>query len=724
MEDNLGIFDEEGKNINPLTGEPYKNIYYEREKKTYKDYMEIVKTRTTIYGKRFELVDLIRKHQILLLESGTGSGKTLAFPQIVLHAVGYNKRVAITNPKKKPASDAAVSKSKFMDVELGTYVGYRFKNNSKFYNKTNPGIWFVTDGWVLQKIITDSPLLEEFDALILDEVHERGIQVDLLLFEVKEILKKRPNFKLILMSATIDVDKYRDYYVGDGFDFVYAHGGGTQPNGKVIEYFSKNEIIPTRKGIPVVSKETSAIIAREAYNAFKELKKSYQGAKTLIFIRGIADGNTTKEVFDTYAQKDFREEKIRPLEVIMSSTDEKTTELFTKSDTCLEKGKYTHCLIAATKIFESSITIDNLVFCIDSGLDKNSFYYPDKRVTNLETRYITQDAYKQRKGRVGRTMDGFFYGLYTKKQLEEFPKFKTAPIQQENISRYLMRWMAKSLYAKKPFTYKDTNVASLSYVLNLLFEPPEEERIEFMLQELEEIGIVRVEGTKYFPTRLSELISFYGTDDIYAAKMLFMSYFFNCNIDIAYIVAIMFDLCENDLNKLFVNVKDKKIQKQIKTKFGSSNTLLSVLNLYLEYWCKDEFDRPGWCQDNNVNYTIMSEMEDIELDRYVIKFNTKYSKYPTKKKEDYRDIERAIYWGFEGKNAKRDKDIFYLKKKVVAKLGRDEHLYTGEASYVGYTTCDGNEGNFEIQNVFDIPDWWYEEYMEVKKVGFYEFYGI
>ena len=181
---NIGIFDPDGKNPNPLNNLPYSQQYKELSK---------MWTSLPAYSFKKEIVDKIKNNDVILVQSGTGSGKTVLTPKLALHCLDYKGSIIVTLPKKDITKSTADFSAKTLDVELGEYVGYQYRGESVKSDKTV--LLYSTDGSIISMIFKD-PLLLSVDILIIDEAHERGVQIDLLLYLIKNAIKiRKENFK-------------------------------------------------------------------------------------------------------------------------------------------------------------------------------------------------------------------------------------------------------------------------------------------------------------------------------------------------------------------------------------------------------------------------------------------------------------------------------------------------------------------------------------------------
>ena len=182
----IGILDPKGLQLNPLTGEAYTNMYYnpnmpiDEHNPTYTFHSEIW-SNFPMYTKRMETIKAIYENQVVLIISGTGSGKTVLTPKFALHSMNYQGRIAITNPKRLPSKANAIYAAQQLDVKLGKEIGLKYKgSDSAHYSVNDAKLIYCTDGYVLARLRYD-PMLSDFDCVIIDEAHERNVNIDLLL---------------------------------------------------------------------------------------------------------------------------------------------------------------------------------------------------------------------------------------------------------------------------------------------------------------------------------------------------------------------------------------------------------------------------------------------------------------------------------------------------------------------------------------------------------------
>ena len=196
----IGILDPDGKNNNPLNNNTYSENY-KILSKIWKNFPAYKYAKDILHG--------IKHNQVILVVSGTGSGKTVLIPKFALHILDYKGKIAITLPKQIIAKSAAEFAAATLDVKIGEHVGYQYKGESKHSKDTK--LLYATDGTIVAHLMSD-PLLLEFDTVIIDEAHERKVQIDFLMYLLRNVLQNRPTFKVIIMSATINAEVFESYF--------------------------------------------------------------------------------------------------------------------------------------------------------------------------------------------------------------------------------------------------------------------------------------------------------------------------------------------------------------------------------------------------------------------------------------------------------------------------------------------------------------------------------
>jgi HrpA-like RNA helicase len=444
----IGILDPEGIQINPFTREPYKNLYNNPEMSnrpgTYAQIAENWWTKLPVYTKRNEIINLILENQVLLVTAGTGSGKTALIPKLALHALGYDAKIMVTVPKIILATETADSSAQMSNVILGEEIGYSTGPQKKFTDKTK--IIYATDGTLTQKLTRD-PLLKEYDMIIVDEAHERGINIDLILLGLKKAMLKNKNLKLIVMSATAKAETFINYFKDD-FKFHYFKSPPT-PNFPVDEIFLEKPVNKIEKDGTFrdvnFEKITEVLL--------KILLTTDDGA-ILVFVTGSKELDKGCQMIEEAVKKANKENKVKLICKGMASGTSKGNKDIAISNVLYKEMGYNRKVVFATEVVESSITIDGLKYVIDTGMANKSWYDPAGNINMLKKKYIAKANHTQRKGRVGRTQPGTCYNLFTEEEYEKFMEFPIEPMLNNDLINYILKFLNSDEISHTPFPFK------------------------------------------------------------------------------------------------------------------------------------------------------------------------------------------------------------------------------------------------------------------------------
>lgn len=386
-------------------------------------------------------INSLNENQVTLVISGTGSGKTVLIPKFTLKYLmkKYEKpiKIAITNPKKLTTIYNAEYSAQTLDVKLGDLVGYKFRGAPENMNGDNVRLLYSTDGLLLSQLLKDK-LLSAFDCVIIDEAHERQVPIDLLLYFLKDVIKQRPEFKLIIMSATIDLNIFKTFYEKDKISFGSVSISGQsnfpitsiwmQPNDKINMYTYMDvgiaiilKLLEEDKGGDILMFVTSQKETEIGCNKLKML------CEKQIKVTDICDQYYCAEVYSK-----------------MSDDDRELAVNKDKYQTL--NSKYKRKIIFATNVAESSITLDGVVYVIDTGLELLSYNDYIKVQQVIEKRYTTQAQIKQRMGRAGRTKPGICYHLYTEDKFNKLEQFPSPSIALSNMNDHFLSFIRYQVY--------------------------------------------------------------------------------------------------------------------------------------------------------------------------------------------------------------------------------------------------------------------------------------
>ena len=460
----IGILDPEGLHNNPFTNEPYQNLYDDPTKEptktngTYKQFGDFW-SKLPMYEKREEAINLIYDNSVVLIVSGTGSGKTVLAPKFALHCMNYQGRIAITNPKKIPTKENAEFSAQHMDVKVGTYIGMKYRDYEKGAYSTDCRLIYCTDGLILQFLQTD-PLLMDLDMVIIDEAHERNVNIDLLLLLLKQLVLKRPSFKLIIMSATINTQIFVDYFPTSQYKFAMLDAG-KKPNFPIKTIYLNKPINKYDANGNIIDDNYFDVAVDKVVSLLKET----DDGDILVFFP--KKGDTT----DGCSQLSMKLDKLnRELgkkiysASLTSATSKKSRDghneqkMIINAQKYKQNGRFSRKVVFATEVAESSVTIDGLLYVIDTGLVNKMMYYSDKNMESLEMKFVSKASHKQRMGRTGRTAPGTCFCLFTEEEYnKKFPEYTQSPIMNTDLSKYLMTFLANQNFVTHiqfPIVYK------------------------------------------------------------------------------------------------------------------------------------------------------------------------------------------------------------------------------------------------------------------------------
>ena len=358
-----------------------------------------------------QILELIEQNQVVIVAGETGSGKTTQLPKICLQAgLGASGVIGHTQPRRIAARTVAQRIAQETGAELGREVGYSVRFSDQTQDETL--IKVMTDGLLLAEIRQDR-FLEKYDVIIVDEAHERSLNIDFLLGYLQRLIKKRRDLKVIVTSATIDVQRFSEYFGGAP---VVEVGGRTFP--VEVEYRGQAE-----------ESEHQLVSVLEEIDA----KPLGNARDVLVFFSG------EREIFDAARQlrKHFVDRfEILPLYARLSVADQR--RVFTSSSARRR-------IVLATNVAETSLTVPNIGYVVDSGLARVARYSYRSKLQRLPVEPISQASANQRKGRCGRIAPGVCFRLYDENDFLSRPEFTDAEIRRVNLASVVLQMQALGL---------------------------------------------------------------------------------------------------------------------------------------------------------------------------------------------------------------------------------------------------------------------------------------
>src|SRR5487761_2737861 len=358
-----------------------------------------------------EIARAIAGHQVVIVSGETGSGKTTQLPKICLSlGRGVLGVIGHTQPRRVAARSVAARIAHELKSELGGLVGYKVRFNDKVSPDTC--IKLMTDGILLAEIHHD-PLLKNYDTIIIDEAHERSLNIDFLLGYLKRLLPRRPDLKLIITSATLDAERFSKHF-----------------NAKIIEVSGRSYPVETRYRPLQISDEGEAQDVPQAISA--ALDELAAGG-----LRGEREIRDTAEVLRKHNVPNSRHGglEILPLYSRLSAAEQ---------DRVFKTGNQRR-VVLATNVAETSLTVPNIGYVIDCGLARMNRYSIRQKVEQLHIEKISRAAANQRKGRCGRVMSGVCVRLYDEADFLQRDEFTDPEIFRVSLATVILRMSALQL---------------------------------------------------------------------------------------------------------------------------------------------------------------------------------------------------------------------------------------------------------------------------------------
>jgi pre-mRNA-splicing factor ATP-dependent RNA helicase DHX15/PRP43 len=642
---NIGFFDPEGINPNPLNSKPYSSQFKNLAK---------FWSGLPAYQMGKQIVESIEKNDVLLIKSSTGSGKTVTVPLFSLHSNNYSGRIIVTLPKKIITKKAAEFAAKILDVELGEQVGYQFRGENLKSNKTI--LLYSTDGSIISMIKSD-PMLKSIDIIIIDEAHERKVNIDLLLYLLKNTIsmrkeKKLKPLKLIIMSATINESIFESYYKDFKFEWIELAGTPNHPINSI--YLESSLSIKSNQYV-----EKGMEIIGEIIQNINSGKKDFTEGDILFFVCTISECDELSEklakmypdCFTMGLYSGFDSE----LEPYISSPN-KFKEL---------NPNYKRRLFVSTNVAESSLTIDGIVYVIDSGLELNVSFNPDTNTNQMEKKFITQAQMTQRKGRAGRTKPGVCYHLYTPHIQESCLKFPLPEIRSIDLKNTCISLMKMCSDITNSNSKSKSNIyCDITKTIDMFthfIEPPGEKFITNGFDFAISNGLIANDNTLSKIGRLiveSRLDVMDGLSLVYAyniSGLVFKAVFKVISI-CSFLKSGILDLFYEDVE---IEIKTKIINKLIKESNNSEHLLLYNLYKHIES-----------NKDSGIfNLELFDSIQNAYL-RQIEKLESLYERFDIKldeiKKKDLKtNITNSLAYGYKTNRAFKSSQGYKFNDKLV-----------------------------------------------------------
>ncbi len=367
-----------------------------------------------------DIVSALEQHQVVIVAGATGSGKTTQLPKIALEmGRGGQRRIGVTQPRRIAATSVAARVAAELECQLGEEVGYQIR----FEDRTSEQTWvkFMTDGILLAEIQGDR-LLSGYDTLIVDEAHERSLTIDFLLGYLAKILPRRPDLKLVISSATIETQRFSDFFAGAP---VIQVEGRTFP--VEVLYEPPHAELDLAEAVAAAVENVTSLDSR---------------GDILVFLPGEREIRESEQLL---VARKLRHTLVQPLYSRLSAAEQ--AKVFAPIT-----GRR---VILATNVAETSLTIPGIVYVIDTGTARLSRYEPRTGTTRLQVEAISQASADQRKGRCGRVRDGICVRLYDEQSFAARPAFTDPEMKRTGLAGVILRMKSLKLGDVEEFAFLD-----------------------------------------------------------------------------------------------------------------------------------------------------------------------------------------------------------------------------------------------------------------------------
>ncbi|OOF56754.1 ATP-dependent RNA helicase HrpA [Rodentibacter genomosp. 2] len=512
-----------------------------------------------------EIEKLLSEHQVIVVAGETGSGKTTQLPKMCLElGLGHLGMIGHTQPRRIAARSVAARIAEELQSDLGDLVGYKVRFNDQISDNTQ--IKLMTDGILLAEIQTDR-FLNQYSCLIIDEAHERSLNNDFILGYLKQLLPRRPDLKVIITSATIDVERFSKHF----------------NHAPIIEVSGRTYPVEVRYR-PIIDEEDQDQL-QSILNAVDELQAEGRG-DILIFMSGEREIRDTAEALQ---KQNLKHTEILPLFARLSA---------------LEQNKIFHPsglnrIVLATNVAETSLTVPGIKYVIDPGTARISRYSYRTKVQRLPIEPISQASANQRKGRCGRVSEGICIRLYSEEDFNSRPEFTDPEILRTNLASVILQMTALGLDDIEAFPFVDA---------------PDRRNIQDGVKLLEELGALETiktkSGEKRRLTQIGRQLAQLPVDPR-LARMLLSAVNFASVYEVMVIVSALSiqDPRERPTEKQQSADEKHRRFADKKSDFLAFLNLWNYLQEQQKALTKNQFRRQ--CQKDFLNYLRIREWQDI-----------------------------------------------------------------------------------------------------------------
>lgn len=575
-----------------------------------------------------EIKKTIATHQITIIAGDTGSGKSTQLPKICLDmGLGSKGLIGHTQPRRLAARAIAKRLSEETKTSLGEKIGFKMRFSDQ--TSENTLIKVMTDGILLAEIKHDR-YLSKYEVIIIDEAHERSLNIDFLLGHIYQIIKKRPDLKLIITSATIDQEKFAKYF-----------------NAPIIKISGKTFPVEIRYQDPLQFKEQQLSQTEQILHAIQSLNEEKIG-DILVFLATEYDIHETAIV--------LRKAQLKHTEILTlfsRLSDSKQNEIF---NTSCATGRR---IILSTNIAETSLTIPNIMYVIDAGYARLNRYSYRTKVQHLPIEEISQSSANQRTGRCGRSSKGICIRLYTEENFLLRPKFTDPEILRTNLASVILQMETLSLGEINNFPF---------------LNKPDPRMIKDGYRLLYEIGALTEYKKNYFKiTSIGEKIANFPLDPR-LARILVSGMEFNVFSDILIIVSF---LSIQDPRERPIKFQQKS-EEAHKKDYNKNSDFIGIINL----WNRLHDDTKKLSKKSKYEYYKKNFLSSLRIKEWNEIYHqllhlVKNLKWNVCKSEfNYEKIHKALLSGFLGHVG-----FNHEYKEYIGVRGIKFHIFPGSSQF-------------------------------------------
>ncbi|GAA6183188.1 MULTISPECIES: ATP-dependent RNA helicase HrpA [Aliiglaciecola] len=549
--------------------------------------------------------DAIANHQVVIIAGETGSGKTTQIPKICLQlGRGVDGLIGHTQPRRLAARTVAGRIAEELGTTVGEKVGFKVRFSDQVGDDTY--IKLMTDGILLAEMQADR-FLSKYDTLIIDEAHERSLNIDFILGYLKQLLPKRPELKLIITSATIDPERFSKHF----------------NNAPIIQVSGRSYPVEIRYN-PLQDNDEDSDQIQGIIQAVDELSREKRG-DILVFLSGERE---IRDTADALSKQNYKATEILPLYARLSVAEQ--NRIF--------QSHGNRRIVLATNVAETSLTVPGIKYVIDPGFARLSRYSYRSKVQRLPIEAISQASANQRAGRCGRVSEGICIRLYSEDDFNGRPEFTDPEILRTNLASVILQMLSLKLGDIQDFPF---------------VQPPDNRFINDGFRLLEELTAVEKRHGKLSLTETGRQIAKLPVDPRYA-RMVVEAGHNNC---VSELIIIAAGLSIQDPRE---RPQDKRAaaDQQHEKYADKQSDFVALLNLWQDFKLQQKELTANqlrkWCRTHFINYLRMREWQDVvsQLKKSIVEVGFRLNK----QEADFDDVHKAILSGLLSHIGFKDKE--------------------------------------------------------------------